>query len=105
MKHSIKHDISDDLAKKATKKAFESYIERFSEFNPTANWTSDSRADIGFAVKGKKLDGTVELAPGTINLEMNVPFLFKPFEKKAVGVIEGEIQKWITRAKNGELGE
>lgn len=105
MKHTIKHDISDELAKKATNKAFDSYKERFSDFNPSATWTSDNKADIGFSVKGKKLDGILELKPGTIDLDMSVPFLFKPFEKKAVSVIEGEIQKWIKRAKNGELDE
>ena len=34
---------------------------------------------------------------------MDVPFAFKLFQKKAVSVIDGEIQKWIERAKNGEL--
>ena len=105
MKHTIKHGISDELARKATKKAFESYVERFSEFSPQADWVSDNKANIAFSVKGKKLDGTVDLVPGAIDLEMSVPFLFKPFEKKAVSVIEGEIQKWIARAKNGELDE
>lgn len=105
MKHTIKHGISDELAKKATKKAFESYIERFSDFNPQADWVSEKKANIAFSVKGKKLDGTVDLLPGAIDLEMSVPFLFKPFEKKAVGVIESEIQKWIERAKNGELDD
>ncbi len=105
MKHTITHDISDELAKKATVKAFDSYKKRFAEFDPSANWKSDNKADISFAVKGKKLNGTIELRPSAIDLDMSVPFLFKPFEKKAVSVIEGEIQKWIERAKNGELDD
>lgn len=105
MKHTINHELSDELAKKATEKAFESYAERFAKYNPTATWTTDSTAEVGFEAKGIKLGGTIELAPGAITLEMSVPFAFKIFQKKAVGIIEGEISDWIERAKNGELDE
>lgn len=105
MKHTIKHDLPDSLAKLATSKAFEAYQKRFSDFSPSAIWVSENKADIAFSIKGKKLDGSIQLAPGAITLDMDVPFLFKPFEKKAVGVIDEEIQKWIARAKNGDLTE
>lgn len=103
MKHKIPHDISDALAKKATLKAFESYAERFSEYNPTADWISDSKANISFNAKGIKLDGVLELVPRGILLDMSVPFAFKLFQKKAIGVIEEEIKRWIERARNGEF--
>jgi hypothetical protein len=105
MKHTIEHSLPLDLAKKATEKAFESYAERFAKYNPTAEWTGDYTANVGFEAKGVKLGGAIALREGAVELEMDVPFLFKPFRSKAVDVIDDEIQKWLDRAKNGELDE
>ncbi len=105
MKHVIKHKLPDAMARKATDKAFAAYQERFSEYSPTANWVSDERAEISFNAKGIKLDGAIELRPGEIGLELDVPMLFRPFKKKALGVIEEQIQVWIGKAEAGELDE
>lgn len=102
-KQIIKHDLDVPTAKKATEKAFAGYKERFAEYNPTADWVTDTRAEIGFSAKGMKLDGAVELHPGEIHLELDVPFLLKPFRKKALSVIEDQINMWVEKAKNGEL--
>ena len=52
-----------------------------------------------------KLGGHVALREKEIELDMKVPFLFKPFQSKALDVIEKEIKSWIKRADNGELDE
>jgi hypothetical protein len=103
MKHTIKHDLSQELARKATRKAFESYAQRFTAYNPTATWKTDDKADVGFKVKGVSLNGTVELRPNAIDLELDVPFLFKIFQKQAMDIIEEEIKVWIGKAKAGEI--
>ncbi len=105
MKHTIEHPLPIDTAKKACEKAFESYAERFSKYNPTADWVTDHRAEVGFEAKGAKLGGTLELKEKAITLEMDVPFLFKPFRNKAMEVIEREIREWIGKAENGELDD
>ena len=103
MKHTIKHELSRDLAKKATSKAFESYAERFAKYNPTANWTSEHEAEVGFEAKGVKLGGNLALREGAVDLQMSVPLLFRPFQSKAVDIIESEIRAWIAKAAAGEL--
>ena len=40
----------------------------------------------------------------SIELELDVPFLFRPFRKQAIRVIEEEVQEWIEKAKAGDLG-
>ena len=35
--------------------------------------------------------------------ELDVPFLLRPFKKKAIDVIEQEIKKWVKKAENGEV--
>ena len=66
--------------------------------------TTDASARAGFSVKGIKLNGSIGIKPKAIELELDVPFIFKVFKNRARGVIEGEIANWVARAKAGELG-
>lgn len=104
MKHVVKHDLDVGVAKQATEKAITAYKERFAQYSPTFAWVTEHRGELGFDAKGAKIKGAVELKPGAIEIDVDVPFLLRPFSGKAVEVIEREIQKWIAKAKAGELG-
>jgi hypothetical protein len=103
MKHSIAHDLEASLAKEAAVRAFEAYQRRFSNYKPTLHWEDDRKARIGFSVKGVKLAGSIDILPRAIELDLDVPFLFRPFKGKAIEVIEREVRNWLAKAKNGEL--
>jgi len=103
MKHAVRHDLDPPTARKAAEGAWESYQQRFSKYDPRANWVTPDRCDIQFSVKGIKLTGTLELVPGAIELDLVVPFLLRPFKSQAIGVIEREIQRWIEKARSGEI--
>jgi len=103
MKHQIAHDLDLNLAKEAAVRAFEAYQRRFTNYHPTLKWEDDRKARIGFSVKGMKLEGSIDILPGAIELDLDVPFLFRPFKGKAIEVIEREVRNWLTKAKNGEL--
>lgn len=103
MKHTVNHGLGKEKAVEVCKKAFDSYKERFAKYNPTANWVSADKANIGFTAKGVSLKGDLEVKDDVIEMELDVPFLLKPFKGKALGVIEEEIQKWVGKAKAGEL--
>jgi hypothetical protein len=103
MKHVIQHGLSDELARKTCKKAIESYAERFENYEPTSVWSNEDRADIAFNAKGVKLNGSIVLSPGEIALALEVPFLFRPFKKKAINIIDNQIRTWIEKAGAGEL--
>ena len=102
--HRVPHDLSHELARAATKKALDTYKARFSEYKPAGQWLDDDRARVQFTVAGKTLEGLVQVADRYIGLELDVPFIFRPFRKIAMNVIEEEINEWIGRAKKGELG-
>ncbi len=104
MKHSVSHDLGKDLAKKATVAAFQAYKERFAKYNPTATWTADDHADISFNAKGMALKGSIDVRPSSIDIDMDVPLLLRPFKRVAEEVVEREIRKWVEKAKQGELG-
>lgn len=102
-KHSIRHNLTPEMAKKVTDKAIETYSQKFAEFTPTAKWVSPSRNEVSFTAKGIKLKGALELKPGEVELDLDVPFLLRPFQGKAISIIDDEIREWIERANRGEL--
>lgn len=103
MKHSIPHELDIDLARKATDRAIAEYSQRFAKYNPQFNWVDDRHGKLAFTAKGLTLTGEVELKEGAIDVDLDVPFMLKPFRKKALDVVEGQVREWVERAKNGEL--
>ena len=103
MKHAVAHDLGLDLARKVADSAFASYARKFEKYHPTAEWVTPRRASISFSVKGLTLQGALEVTPATIEMDLAVPILLRPFKRKAVSVIEREIRAWIGKAKAGDI--
>jgi len=98
MKHEVPHALGQQKAKQVAIQALDSYQKRFAEYNPSVAWMSENLAKIGFSVKGLKLNGSIEVLASAFSLDLDVPFLLKPFRGKALAVIEDEIKKWIAKA-------
>jgi hypothetical protein len=103
MKHVVSHDLGQEKAKKVAVAAFESYAQKLAKYSPRSDWVSDRRANISFSVKGMNLKGAIEVTASTFEMELDVPFLFRPFQGKAMSVIEEEIREWMAKAKAGEI--
>ena len=103
MKHTVAHDLGREKAKRVAEAAWNSYSARFANYSPTCQWENDNKANIGFNVKGVKLEGSLEVNEKDIALDLDVPFLLRPFKGQALKVIEEEIRKWIGKAKAGSL--
>ncbi len=103
MKHSIKHDLPPAQAKAVLAHAFASYAERYPKYAPTLDWTNDREATFGFDVRGKTLRGRAAVNASDIAVELDVPFVFAMFKSVAVQRLDEEAQKWINKAKAGEL--
>lgn len=102
MKHTVMHDLGRAQAKRVAEAAYGSYSERFSNYSPTCQWNGDT-ASIGFNVKGVKLTGAIAVSDREIELDLDVPFLLRPFKGQALKVIEEEIHKWIAKSKAGQI--
>jgi len=106
MQHIIEHDLSPELAKKAAEKAAEHYTKKWEKYDAKTTWTSDTHAEISFHVKGVHVAATVDLEPGRAIIDMNkVPLLLRPFKNMALDVVQQTMEKWIAKAKAGELGQ
>jgi Putative polyhydroxyalkanoic acid system protein (PHA_gran_rgn) len=103
MKHTVEHDLGREKAKKVAEAAWNSYSARFSNYSPSCQWESENKANIGFNVKGVSLKGSLEVNEHDIALDLDVPFLLRPFKGQALKVIEEEIRNWIGKSKAGQI--
>ena len=103
MKHDVQHDLDMPTAKKVVDHAFEEYQRRYPDFQPTLTWVSATKAEVTFNAKGLKLHGAMTLEEKNIAADLDVPFLLRPFQKKALDVIEREVRFWVGKAKAGEI--
>lgn len=84
-------------------KAYGSYKDRLAEYSPKLTWVDDTRAKISFRVLGKNIETFLTVTEKTVEMTGDLPFMFRPFQKKIVNVIGREVEKWIDKAKAGEL--
>lgn len=99
----MKHPLGADKAKLVLDHAFKSYAERFAKFQPQLAWQSATQANISFSAKGVSIQGTAELNPGSIDIELEVPFILRVFKKQAIEKLEEEAQRWVQKAQAGEI--
>ena len=99
MKHSVPHDLGQERAKKVTEQALGAYAAKFAKYSPKTTWIGGNKAQISFSVKGMTLNGSVEIKDKSIDMDLDVPFLLKPFQGQAISVIEGEIKEWLAKEK------
>lgn len=103
VKHTIQTGLDLARSKQAIEKAMDAYKARFSEYNPRFDWTTDSSGEFGFKAKGVSLGGTISVRDNAVDVDMDVPFLFRIFQGKAMEVIADEVSVWVEKAKKGEL--
>lgn len=99
MKHSFSHDLDVETVRGLADKAFASYSETYAAYSPRIEWFDDHRARLGFSVKGMKVSGEFTIGERTLTVSIDVPFVFRLFRKKAVSIVEAELNAWIQRAK------
>lgn len=99
MKHEVPHDLGQVKAKEVAEKAFAAYQAKFADYQPKVVWKNDKAAEISFSVKGMTLSGSLEVSDKAIAIDLDVPFILRPFKGKALEVIETEIRHWVGKAK------
>jgi len=104
MKKTIPTALNRERSKVVIGKAMEAYSARFAEYNPRFAWVSDDRAEFGFNAKGFTLTGTMVIYDQKVDVEMEVPFLFRVFEGRAMDVIQDQMKIWIDKENKGEIG-
>ena len=104
MEYSVEHGLDDrSRVREVVERAYDSYKERLADYNPSLTWVDDAKAKIGFRVLGKNIETFLTVTEKTVEMIGDLPFMFRPFQKKIVSVVGREVEKWIAKAKAGEL--
>lgn len=103
MKHTIDTGLNVADSKRALNHAMDAYKARFAEYSPRFDWVTETTGDFGFKAKGVALGGKISVRDNKIDVDMEVPFLFKIFQGKAMDVIEEQVNHWIAKVKAGEV--
>ena len=103
MKHTIDHSLDKALSKKVIEKAMDAYKVEWAEYTPRFDWKTDDSGEFGFVVKGFKLGGTIRVREKQIDVDMDVPLIARPFQGRAMKVIDNHVRQWVEKAKKGEI--
>jgi hypothetical protein len=103
MRHRVVHDLAPELARRVAERAFASYAARYAKYQPELAWQSATRATASFRARGITVGGSIELEPGAIAFELEVPWLLRIFEGRAIATVEREVRVWEQAALRGEL--
>lgn len=103
MKHRIHHGLDLALAKLAVGKAMEAYTARFAKYDPTFAWDTETTGRMSFNAKGVTVTGDIEILGHEVTVDLQVPFIFRLFRRKAIDVLDREVKAWCAKARNGEL--
>lgn len=103
MKQTIDTNLDKARSKIAIDKAMDEYKKRFAEYSPRYDWTTEDGGEFSFSAKGVKLEGTIRVSDNKVDVEMDVPFLFKIFQGSAMKVIQEQVERWVEKVKKGEV--
>jgi hypothetical protein len=95
MKHVLHHHLDVTQTKRVATSALDHYVRRYAKYDPRVRWLDERRAEVAFTAKGISLRGMVELQPGAVAVDIEVPFLFRAFRGTAVRIIETEFKRLL----------
>jgi hypothetical protein len=102
MKKTIDTNLDKARSKIAIDKAMDAYKKRFAEYTPRYDWTTDDSGEFSFNAKGVKLSGSIRVRDHAVDVDMDVPFLFRIFQGKAMEVIQEQVEEWVEKVKTGK---
>lgn len=104
MKYVVKHQLSDlGRVRQVVDHAYGAYVDRLADYDPSIQWVNDREAHVTFSVMKKKLDARFSFDEEELRVEGDVPFIFKPFQGKIEKIVGDEVNRWLVKARAGEI--
>lgn len=95
MKHVLQHHLDLATSKQIADRALGRYEKQLAKYEPTVRWLDDRHAEVHFQAKGLQVSGSVELRPGAVEIDLDVPFFFRAFRGVAIRLLDEELRKLI----------
>jgi hypothetical protein len=101
--HYLSHPFDTIDARRLVERAYRSYQSRYPAAQIALVWESDNLASVEFGVRGFRFQGRVTLRPGTLELGLQLPMVFRVFRDRAVQRIDEEARRWVLLAHQDQL--
>jgi hypothetical protein len=101
MKHILKTNLDLFTSKQIADRALGHYQRRLAKYEPTVRWLDDQHAEVHFRAKGINVTGRVEIRPGEVAIDLDVPFVFRIFRGAAIRILDEELRRLIAEHEAG----
>ena len=98
MRHTVRHTLAPDKAKDVLEHALGAYREHYAEYQVETGWADEETAEIGFRMTGKQVRGKIKVCPDCYDIDLELPWMYRPFTQRIAGAVEQELQRWLARA-------
>jgi len=102
VKHLVPHPLNQADGKRALEAAWSHYAGRYPKHSPSLQWLSPEQARVGFHAMGMDLSGSVRVLDRALELDLDVPFVLRPFVGRAKHAIEREVARWAQQFQRGD---
>lgn len=98
MKHSVHHQLETAQAKEVLDRALDTYRAHYADHGVETAWVDERTAVVGFELTGSKVDGRITVCEGCYDIDLQLPWMLRPFGKRIAQTFEHEFQRWLDRA-------
>ena len=104
MEYVAKHGLSDlDRVRSVIDHAYDAYRKRLADYHPSMKWVDERHATVSFRALGKTIEAKFAVTDEEVRVNGDIPFVFRPFQGKIERVIGQEVEKWLAKARAGEI--
>lgn len=98
MKHSVDHPLEPAKAREVLDRALHTYREHYAENSIETVWLDERTASVDFHVTGKRVAGSITICDDCYDIDLDLPWIFRPFKKRIAQSLDSELKRWIAHA-------
>lgn len=101
MKHTVTHPLTRDAARTTLDRMLQTYGSHYAEHDVRTAWADDDTATIAFQVGRRTVEGRVAVRDDCYELDVDLPFLLRPFQGRIARAVDEEVAKWLDATSGG----
>lgn len=99
MRQTVPHSLAPGEARELIERALETYRRHYPEHSIESEWGDVETARVGFHVTGRRIDGTIRICADCYEVDVDLPWILRPFGGRIAGAIEEELRRWVAHAE------
>lgn len=95
MRHSVRHTLGPARARDLLDRALGTYRDHYAEYEVRTDWADAETAEVDFTITGRKIGGQIRVCEDCYDIEVDVPWIFRPFRRRIVATVDREFRRWL----------